>query len=228
MKLSVIIPVYNEKPTIIQIVRAVKAADLPGVEKEIIVVDDGSDDGTREALSCFERDRFVRVFFQSPNQGKTAAIRRGLKESSGDLILIQDADLEYSPSHYPALLEPILKGEADVIYGSRFLGRITGMAPLNRFANAVSNLTFNLFFKARLTDINTCFKVFRKSDLNRIVIESDRFAFETEVTAKLARRGLRFREVPIVYQARSVKQGKKISWRSALGMYWAILKYRFA
>jgi glycosyltransferase involved in cell wall biosynthesis len=228
MKLSVIVPAYNEKATIVQVVRAVKAVDLPGVEKEIIVVDDGSDDGTYEALNCFEKDKSVRTFVQSPNQGKTAAIRRGLKESFGDLILIQDADLEYDPSYYPALLEPILKGKVDVVYGSRFLGQIMGMTPLNRFANIVSNLTFNLFFNIHLTDINTGFKVFRKADIHGIVIESDRFAFETEVTAKLARRGLRFMEVPIAYQARSARAGKKISWRNALGMYLAILKYRFS
>jgi glycosyltransferase involved in cell wall biosynthesis len=227
VKLSIIIPVYNEEKTVAQVIHGVKSVDLPGIEREIVVVNDGSSDGTAGALGRFDGDRLVRVFHQTPNQGKTAAIRRGLKEATGDLILVQDADLEYHPSQYPSLLAPLLKGEADAVYGSRFLGTIKGMAPMNRFANVMSNKSFNLLFGTKLTDINTCFKLFRAADIKGITIESDRFAFETEATAKLIRKGVRIVEVPITYEARSIEQGKKIAWGSALGMYWGIIKYRF-
>ncbi len=229
MKLSVLIPVYNEERTVAAVIDTVrKAPTLPGLDKEIVVVNDGSSDGTAAVLRAFEGVEGVRIFHQSPNRGKTSAIRRALREATGDLVLIQDADLEYSPSHYPELLAPILRGEADAVYGSRFLGTIKSMRRVNRWANRVSNITFNLFYGTRLTDINTCFKVFRAKDLKGIVIESECFAFETEVTAKLVRRGVRFCEVPVSYEARSVEQGKKIAWGSALGMYWGILKFRLS
>ncbi len=228
MKLSIIIPVYNEERTVSQIIQAVKAVALPGLDKEIVVVNDGSSDGTSGALGRFDGDRMVRVFHQTPNQGKASAIRRGLKEMTGDLVLVQDADLEYHPSQYPSLLAPFLRGEADAVYGSRFLGRITGMEPVNRGANVFSNIIFNLLFGTKITDINTCFKLFRAADIKGLTLESDHFSFETEVTAKLVRRGVKIVEVPITYEARSVAQGKKIAWGSALGMFWGIIKYRFA
>ncbi|MBF0618796.1 MAG: glycosyltransferase family 2 protein [Candidatus Omnitrophica bacterium] len=229
MKLSVLIPAYNEEATIAQVVHAVKAAPTaPGVEKEIIIVNDGSSDGTARALEAFAGDAEVRIFHQSPNQGKTAALRRGIREAFGDLMLVQDADLEYSPSEYPRLLAPLLEGRADIVYGSRFLGSIRRMEHVNRFANVFSNVSFNILFGAHLTDINTCFKLFYLKDIRSITVESDHFAFETEVTAKLVRKGLRVLEVPIEYHARSVVQGKKINWPRALGMYWAIIHYRFA
>jgi len=228
MKLSVIIPVYNEETTVVQVINAVKAVELPQqIDREIIVVNDGSTDGTAGALGCFDGDLFVRVFHHSSNQGKAAAIRRGIKQLSGDFALIQDADLEYHPSQYPLLLEPILRGEADAVYGSRFKGSITAMELVNRFANIASNITFNILFGTRLTDINTCYKLFRTKDIRSIMIESDHFALETEITAKLVRKGVRILEVPIQYQARSVGQGKKIDWPKAIGMYSAIFRYRF-
>ncbi|MBF0594439.1 MAG: glycosyltransferase family 2 protein [Candidatus Omnitrophica bacterium] len=226
MKLSIIIPVYNEERTVVEVIQTVKAVGLPGLDREIIVVNDGSKDGTVGALGRYDGDRFVRIFHQQ-NQGKAAAIRRGLLEVTGDLVVIQDADLEYHPSQYPQLLAPLLKGEADAVYGSRFKGRIDAMEPMNRLANVVSNMTFNILFGTRFTDINTCFKVFRAKDLKAIPLESAHFAIETELTAKAIRRGLRVVEVPIAYQARTVGQGKKINWPKALGMYWSIIKYRF-
>lgn len=228
MKLSIVIPAYNEEATVAQVISTVKAVSLPsGIDREIVVVNDGSSDGTAGVLGRFDGDRFVRIFHQT-NQGKASAIRRGLKEVTGDLVLIQDADLEYDPGEYPYLLAPVLSGQADAVYGSRFKGTIEAMAPMNRFANVVSNITFNCLFGAGITDINTCFKLFRVNDIRSITIESDHFAIETEITAKLMRKGVRIVEVPIKYEARSVLQGKKINWPKALAMYWAIFHYRFA
>ncbi|MEI6438020.1 MAG: glycosyltransferase family 2 protein [Candidatus Omnitrophota bacterium] len=227
MKLSVIIPAYNEVRTVVELINTVKAVQLPdGLALEVVVVNDGSTDGTAGALGRFDGDRFVRVIHQA-NQGKAGAIRRGLAEVTGNLVLIQDADLEYHPSQYPVLLRPLLDGRADVVYGSRFTGSIEAMAPVNRLANVFSNITFNLLFGARLTDINTCFKLFRTADLKDMKIESHHFALETEISAKVVRRGLRIVEVPIAYQARTIAQGKKIDWNKALEMYGAIIHYRF-
>jgi glycosyltransferase involved in cell wall biosynthesis len=229
MKLSIIIPAYNEERTVAQVITAVKSVGLPaGVEREILVVNDGSSDGTAGALGRFDGDRLVRIFHQSSNQGKAAAIRRGLREAGGDLVLIQDADLEYHPSQYPQLLAPILRGEAGAVYGSRFAGTIEAMAPVNRAANRVSNITFNFLFGTRISDINTCFKLFWTADIRSITIQSEHFALETEITAKLIRRGVKIVEVPIVYQARSQGQGKKIDWPKALAMYGAIFRFRFS
>ncbi len=228
MKLSIIIPAYNEERTVAQVIHAVKTVELPhGFEREIIVVDDGSVDGTAGALGRFDGDRCVRVVHQ-PNQGKAAAVRRGLKEVTGDLVLIQDADLEYSPLQYPQLLQPLLSGQADAVYGSRFKGEIVQMSRVNRLANIISNIVFNLLFGTRLTDINTCFKLLRTKDLRSIGIQSEYFALETEISAKLRRKGLRLVEVPICYRARSAADGKKIGWFKALGMFWAIIQYRFS
>ncbi|MBF0569255.1 MAG: glycosyltransferase family 2 protein [Candidatus Omnitrophica bacterium] len=226
MKLSVVIPVFNEEATVLQVVEAVRVAALPnGINKEIVVVNDGSTDRTAEMLGRLAGDPAIRVFHQSPNQGKTAAIRRGIAEAAGDFILIQDADLEYDPKEYAKLFAPLLAGQADVVYGSRFLGSIRRMKGVNRWANVISNWTFDLFYGIRLTDINTCFKLFRIQDIRSIKVESDHFAFETEATAKMVRKGLRIAEVPIAYEARSRSQGKKIDWPKALGMYWAIFRF---
>ena len=228
MKLTVIIPVYNEEATIAQVIDAVRAVSLPqDISKEIVVVNDGSSDGTARVLERFARDGDVKIFHQALNQGKTAAIKRGIAEAQGDLILIQDADLEYSPSEYPGLLRPLLDGRADVVYGSRFIGHIQRMEGINRLANVISNITFKIFYGRHLTDINTCFKLFRARDIKAIPIISHHFAFETEVTAKLVRKGFRILEVPITYEARSFVEGKKINWSTAFGMYWAIIRFRF-
>ncbi|MBF0123463.1 MAG: glycosyltransferase family 2 protein [Candidatus Omnitrophica bacterium] len=228
MKLTVIVPAYNEESTIAQVIDAVRAVALPqNLSREIVVVNDGSSDGTAHVLARFLNDPDIKIFHQSPNQGKTAAIKRGIMEATGDLILIQDADLEYSPSEYPGLLRPLLDGHADVVYGSRFMGCIQRMEGINRLANVISNITFTFLYGRRLTDINTCFKLFYSRDIKAVKIVSGHFAFETEVTAKLVRKGLRILEVPISYEARSLVQGKKINWLTALGMYWAIIRFRF-
>jgi glycosyltransferase involved in cell wall biosynthesis len=228
MKLSIIIPAYNEEATIVQVIEAVGAIGLPsGLEREIVVVNDGSTDGTARALERFNGDPMIRVFHQPSNQGKTAALRRCIQEASGDLLLVQDADFEYSPAEYPKLLKPLLEGRADVVYGSRFMGTIRHMRGVNRLANVMSNITFRLLYGKDITDINTCFKLFRAADIKALTIVSDHFAFETEVTAKLVKKGLKIVEVPIAYAARSEAEGKKINWPTALGMYWAIIRFRF-
>ncbi|NTV30171.1 MAG: glycosyltransferase family 2 protein [Candidatus Omnitrophica bacterium] len=226
---TIVIPAYNEEQTIAEVLKAVASEPLPeGMLKDIVVVDDGSTDRTADIAETLADGQTLRVFRQQPNQGKAAAIQRGIDEARGDYLLIQDADLEYSPSHYAALIAPLLKGDADVVYGSRFKGTIRSMQGVNRWANVMSNLTFNVLFGTALTDINTCYKLFRMADIRSIAIESDHFAFETEVTAKLVNKGRKIVEVPIAYEARSVEQGKKINWPKALGMYWAIIRFRFS
>ena len=229
MKLSILVPAYNEEATIVQVIDQVRAVVLPaGMQREIVVVNDGSTDGTARVLARFKGDPLVRIFHQPENLGKTAALRRCIREASGDFLLVQDADLEYSPAEYPRLLQPLLDGRADVVYGSRFMGTIRHMKGVNRWANVVSNITFRLLYGKDITDINTCFKLFRAADIKGLTIVSDHFAFETEVTAKFVKKGLRILEVPIAYEARSEAQGKKINWPKALGMYAAIMRFRFS
>jgi len=227
MKISVVIPAYNEKTTVSFIVKQALAAFLPkGISREIIVVDDGSSDGTGEVLQRFRDRPEVRVFSLKKNSGKAAALVRGIQESSGDIIIIQDADFEYSPENYCRLIEPILSGKAPVVYGSRFLGTIANMTRTNRTANIISNVTFNLLYGTQLTDINTCHKAFRAPVIKNIEITSSNFAFETEVTAKIVQQGINIVEIPIAYQARTRSEGKKINWGKALEMFWGIVRYK--
>jgi len=228
--LSIVIPAYNEKTTIRKILSRVGNAPLPGsMKREIVVVDDGSTDGTREMLREMEpRDDPVpfRLFEQPENQGKGAAIRRGFQEATGDLLLIQDADLEYHPRDYPALLQPILDNEADVVYGSRFLGGPHRVLYFwhslgNRFLTTLSNMLTDL----NLSDMETGYKVFRRQVLEGLELQSNRFGIEPELTAKVARRGARIFEVPISYWGRTYAEGKKIGWRDGVAAVWAILRY---
>jgi glycosyltransferase involved in cell wall biosynthesis len=228
MKISIIIPAYNEEKTITLLLDKVFSVMLPeGMVREVIVVNDGSCDQTAEVLNRYNDRQDVKILHQA-NQGKTAALVRGIAEATGDILLIQDADLEYDPNEYSKLLDPILMKRADVVYGSRFRGVIRNMLFINRLANMVSNIVFTLLYFYPLTDINTCFKVFRREVLKDIVIKSKHFEFETEVTAKVVNRGYKIFEVPIEYVARAKQEGKKICWRRALEMFWCILKYRFA
>jgi glycosyltransferase involved in cell wall biosynthesis len=225
MKLSVVIPVYNEKRTVGEIVSRVQAVP---VDKEIVLVDDGSTDGTRELLPTI-RDRHdgVRVILHDRNRGKGAALRTGFAAATGDVLIVQDADLEYDPREYPRLLEPILDGRADVVYGSRFLGGPHRVLLFwhymgNRFLTFLSNLMANI----NLTDMETCFKVFRKEVLEGMPLRSDRFGFEPEFTMKVAKRKYRIYEVPISYSGRSYGEGKKITWRDGIKAIFCIFRYR--
>ncbi|MBD3235723.1 MAG: glycosyltransferase [Candidatus Eisenbacteria bacterium] len=222
MKLSVIMPVYNERATIAEIVRRVRAVPL---EKEILIIDDASTDGTRDwLLTCNEPD--VRVFLQPLNRGKGAAVRTGLQQAIGDIAVIQDADLEYDPADFPHLVAPIVAGEAQVVYGSRFLARGRRATAFWHFAgNRLLTALSNLFTGQRLTDMETCYKAVRMDLLRRIELDSDGFDIEPELTAKISRLGVEIREVPISYDSRGYGEGKKIGWRDGLRTVRAILRY---
>jgi glycosyltransferase involved in cell wall biosynthesis len=224
-KLSVIVPVFNERNTVAEIVRQMRAVDLP-VEREIVIVDDGSDDGTRAVLAQLA-DSTVHVILHEHNRGKGAAIRTGLAQVTGDLVLIQDADLEYSPEDWPKLLAPIFSGRARVVYGSRFTGERRNMLFLHWVGNRFLSLVTNVLYNTTLSDMETCYKLFDRELIRDIRLRSDRFDFEPEITAKLLRRGVRIYEVPISYTGREFDEGKKITWRDGLVALWTLVKYRF-
>lgn len=229
MKLSVVIPVYNEARTVAQLLERAAAVHV-GFEKELIVVDDGSRDGTRELLQELgARHPEWRIILHPRNQGKGAALRTGFAAATGDIVLVQDADLEYDPAEYPLLLKPILDGHADVVYGSRFLGggphrvlffwHYVGNKVLTTLSNIMTNLN--------LTDMEVCYKVFRREVLNSLRLRENRFGIEAEITAKVARGRWRIYEVPVSYYGRSYAEGKKITWRDGIRSLWCIFKYRF-
>jgi glycosyltransferase involved in cell wall biosynthesis len=222
--LSVVIPVYNERATLEELVRRVQAVPI---DKEIIVVDDGSTDGTREILARSPmRSPEIRVLLQDDNRGKGAALRRGFREARGAIVLVQDADLEYDPSDYPQLLAPIESGVADVVYGSRFLGGPHRVLLFWHYVgNRVLTTLSNVFTNLNLSDVWTCYKVFRAEVLRDLRLREDRFGFEVEVTSKVARRGWRVYEVPISYYGRTYAEGKKITWRDGLRGIWCTLRY---
>jgi len=222
--LSVIIPVYNEKGTIREIVDRVQAVPI---NKEIIIVDDGSSDGTREILHELAMQDNIKVFLHEKNRGKGAALSTGLKKVSGDYVIFQDADLEYHPEEYQTLLEPILKGDADVVYGSRFKGSGRAFLFWHKMGNIFLNFVTNVLYNSTLTDMETCYKMFRRDVISGITIESNRFNVEPEVTAKILKRGFRVYEVPITYSGRDFTEGKKITWRDGFSALFTLLKYRF-
>lgn len=227
-KLSVIVPAYNEEDTIERLLSSVLAVDLSGtgLEREVIVVDDGSTDGTRGRIP---EHADIRVLRHDSNRGKGAAIKTGLAAAAGDIVLIQDADLEYSPSEYPGLLEPIVSGRADVVYGSRFRNHPfpRRMRLIGTVFNWCVSIFTSLLYGRLITDEATCYKVFRKEFIDSLGLESERFDFCAEVTAKSLRRGCRFSEVPITYTARTVSEGKKVNWRDGLHAIAVLTKYRF-
>lgn len=227
MKISILIPVYNEFRTFDRVMERVMAAPLPeGCSKEIIAVDDGSTDGTAQMLDGYARAGVIVA--HASHRGKGSAIRRGITLAAGDVALIQDGDLEYDPADYSKLLEPILRGEAPIVYGSRFLGERTGMAWKNWVANRILTAAANLLYRARITDEATAYKAIRMDVLKRLRLECERFEFCPELTAKARRLGLAIREVPIRYNARGIAEGKKIRARDGFEALWTLVKYRFA
>ncbi len=222
--LSVIVPVYNERNTVAEVVRRIRAVSLP-LEVEIVVVDDGSSDGSDKILSALQ-DSTLRLIAHGTNRGKGAAIRSGFEAARGDLLLVQDADLEYDPADWPRLLDPLLKGKAQVVYGSRFTGERKNMFPLHWLGNRFLTLVTNVLYRSTLSDMETCYKLFDREVLKGITIDSDRFDFEPEITAKVLRRGYRIYEVPVSYAGREFDEGKKITWRDGMAALVTLIRYR--
>jgi glycosyltransferase involved in cell wall biosynthesis len=239
MKLSVIMPVYNEIDTVAEILRRVHAVSLAvpvgfgtenggtlGLEREVVIVDDGSTDGTREYLGALEGEPGTVIVFHERNQGKGAAVRTGLQHASGDLLLIQDADLEYDPRDYPALLQPIVEGRAKAVYGSRFRGPARAMFFWHMVGNRFLTLVTNILYDTTLTDMETCYKVFTREVAQQLDLHATGWGFDPEITAQILKRGHRIYEVPISYTGREFTEGKKISWRDAFTVLWILLRYR--
>ena len=222
--LSVVMPVYNERDTVEEIIRRVHAVPL---RTQLIVVDDCSSDGSREILTRLQPELGFTLLLQPHNQGKGSALRRGFAAVNGDIVVIQDADLEYSPEEFPHLIELICDGRADVVFGSRFLGRHRVFLFTHYLGNRVVTLVTNLLYNTMLTDMETCYKVMRAEVLRSMQLNSDGFGIEPELTAKIFKRGYRVYEVPITYDGRGYQEGKKITWRDGLIALWVLLKYRF-
>ncbi|MBI2196512.1 glycosyltransferase family 2 protein [Candidatus Daviesbacteria bacterium] len=232
MKLSIIIPVYNEEKTVAEVLRRIGEVELQNsLQKEIIIVSDGSTDHTNKILSRYKGIKFYK---HSKNLGKGAALQTGFRNSTGDFLVIQDADLEYHPRDYARLLKPLIRNEADVVYGSRLMnyplrlwGRRKTVLPLHLLANKFLTLFTNLFYHSNLTDMETGYKVFRKSVIDQLKIKSNKFDFEAEVTAKILKRKIPIVEVPIIVRPRTYKEGKKIGWKDGFSAIWTLIKYRF-
>ncbi len=226
-RLSVVVPVYNERNTVGEVVRQMRAVDLPGgLDLEVIIVDDGSDDGTSDVLGALH-DSTVHVVRHDTNRGKGAAVRTGFAESTGDLLLIQDADLEYDPRDWPRLIEPVLRGKAVVVYGSRFTGERRNMLFMHWVGNRFLSLVTNVLYNTTLSDMETCYKLFTREVIAGLDLRADRFDIEPEMTAKVLKSGIRIYEVPISYAGREFDEGKKITWRDGFTALWTLIKYRF-
>ncbi|MCX8159078.1 MAG: glycosyltransferase family 2 protein [Candidatus Pacearchaeota archaeon] len=228
MKLSIIIPVFNEKTTILEVIKRVKCANIKNVKKEIIVVDDYSDDGTRELLKELERKEKLKIIFHDKNYGKGHAIKSGLKIASGDIVIVQDADLEYNPDEYYELIKPIIDGKEKVVYGSRILNEKNKYSSLSFYLGGrIITFITNFLFNSKLTDEPTCYKVFKKEIIDKITINGERFEWEPEITAKILKKKIKIFEVPISYNPRGKEKGKKIKWVDGIIAIWTLIKYRF-
>jgi glycosyltransferase involved in cell wall biosynthesis len=226
-KLSVVVPVFNERNTLVEIVRRMRAVELPdSIEREIIVVDDGSDDGTRDVLQQLG-DSTVRVILHERNRGKGAAVRTGFANATGEYVLVQDADLEYDPEDWPKLLNPVLRGRTRVVYGSRFTGERRNMLFMHWVGNRFLSFVTNVLYNTTLSDMETCYKLVDRRLLDELSLSADRFDIEPEITAKILKRGVRIYEVPISYAGREFDEGKKITWHDGFAALWTLLKYRF-
>jgi glycosyltransferase involved in cell wall biosynthesis len=227
-KLSVIVPVYNERNTVVEVLRRMRAVELPdGIDREIIVVDDGSTDGTRDVLNQLS-DSTVRIILHEHNRGKGAAVRTGIEVASGDYVLIQDADLEYDPEDWPKLVAPVMRGRARVVYGSRFTGERRNMLFLHWIGNRMLSFVTNVLYNTTLSDMETCYKLVDRSLLLDLELRCNRFDIEPEITAKILKRRIRIYEVPISYTGREFDEGKKITWRDGFAALWTLAKFRFA
>jgi glycosyltransferase involved in cell wall biosynthesis len=227
LRLSIIMPVYNEQETLREILQQVRSVELADVEKEILVVDDGSSDRSHDILVDEAKAGDICLLRHDGNRGKGAAVRTAIEHATGDLILIQDADLEYDPRDYPMLIRPILEGRVAVVYGSRFLGPRKAMLFWHMLGNKLLTLTTNILYNTILSDMETCYKCFRADIVKGLSLRSRRFEFEPEITAKVLKRGHRIFEVPISYYGREYHEGKKIGWRDAPLAFWTLVKYRF-
>jgi len=228
VKVSVIIPVFNEKGTISEIIEKVRRTDIGEIKKEVIIVDDKSTDGTRELLkTLFNAKDEIKVIFHEKNRGKGAAIRTGFAESTGDIMMIQDADLELNPEEQPIMLKPIIEGKTKVVFGSRFLNKVEGINFLTFLGNKLFTFLTNLLYGAHITDVMTCYKVMTKEVVEKLVLRSDKFDIEPELAAKICKAGYEIREVPITYKPRKFKSGKKIRFSDSFPVIWTLIKYRF-
>jgi glycosyltransferase involved in cell wall biosynthesis len=224
MKISVVIPVYNEKDTILEILEKVRSQDL---DKEVIIVDDGSTDGTRDVLHKLDHPE-VKVFFHERNQGKGAALRTGFTKASGEIIIVQDADLEYNPEEYLHLIRPIVDDQADVVFGARFLGGPHRVLYFWHYlGNKLLTLLTNILYNINLNDMETCYKIFRRSALEGVKIKSNRFGFEPEITARMAKSKQRIYEVPVSYFGRTYQEGKKVTWKDGIVALITLIRFRF-